>query len=80
MKAWSFLLGGSQLTGWRSDAEIWASNQHIEVPIVVVIVIVISTVIVIVIVIVIWASDQHIEICIVLSSSAQAKFPVKNLT
>ena len=35
MKAWSFLLGGSQLTGWRSDAEIWASDQHIEVPIVI---------------------------------------------
>jgi len=30
IEAWSFLLGGSQLTGWRSDAEIWASDQHIE--------------------------------------------------
>ena len=33
MKAWSFLLGGSRLSGWRSDAEIWNSDQHIEVAI-----------------------------------------------
>ena len=30
-KAWTFLLGGSRLLGWRSDAEIWASDQHIQV-------------------------------------------------
>ena len=44
-KAWSFLLGGSQLTGWRSDAEIWASDQHIEVPIVIVIVFIVIVIV-----------------------------------
>jgi len=30
VEAWTFLLGGSRLLGWRNDAEIWASDQHIQ--------------------------------------------------
>ena len=31
LQACQLLLGGSQLSGWRRDAEVWAADQQMEV-------------------------------------------------